>query len=83
MILKSYLNYLQFEKRFSPHTVMAYSQDLYQFSNYLVEQYQIVDLHAAISERLPAGNAECGVQNTVESELSWQPWRGQYRAWLH
>ncbi len=35
--LTSFLNYLQFEKRYSPHTIVAYEGDLKQFSNFLQE----------------------------------------------
>ncbi len=36
-----FIEYLQFEKRFSSHTVFAYSNDLAQFSHYLKESYEI------------------------------------------
>ncbi len=35
--LPSFLNYLQFEKRYSPHTIVAYEGDLKQFSDFLQE----------------------------------------------
>lgn len=40
----SFLEYLQYEKRFSNHTVLAYSTDLEQFSAYLQNTYEIKDL---------------------------------------
>jgi integrase/recombinase XerC len=43
MELIAFLNYLEYEKRYSKHTVTAYKQDLEQFSNYLVLTYQISD----------------------------------------
>ena len=36
---ESFLKYLKFEKRFSPHTIQAYTLDLDQFSNYLAENF--------------------------------------------
>ena len=36
---ESFIRYLRFEKRCSPHTVTAYENDLLQFSTYLREQY--------------------------------------------
>lgn len=36
-----FLEYLKFEKRFSPHTVDAYGSDLEQFGNYLKKNYSI------------------------------------------
>jgi integrase/recombinase XerC len=41
-----FLSYLRFEKRFSEHTVTAYSTDLLQYSDYLQVQYQLTDLCA-------------------------------------
>lgn len=39
-MIDSFLNFLQFEKRFSPHTVLSYRNDLSQFSNYLKHTYE-------------------------------------------
>jgi integrase/recombinase XerC len=36
MFIEQFIRYLQFEKRFSPHTVTAYKNDLDQFSQYIV-----------------------------------------------
>ena len=41
---KSFLQYLRFEKRFSPHTVLAYQNDLQQFFAYLKNLYETEDL---------------------------------------
>jgi integrase/recombinase XerC len=38
-----FFKYLQFEKRYSPHTLTSYKTDLKQFSTYLSETYQIED----------------------------------------
>src|SRR3954462_1283197 len=38
-MIDSFLNFLQFEKRFSPHTVTSYKNDLSQFEAYLKEHY--------------------------------------------
>ncbi|MGA2323499.1 MAG: tyrosine recombinase XerC [Sedimentisphaerales bacterium] len=35
LIIQDFLNYLQFEKRFSPHTAKCYGVDLLQFSEFL------------------------------------------------
>lgn len=37
MFLERFIQYLQFEKRFSPHTVNAYQKDLNQFSDFLLK----------------------------------------------
>lgn len=41
MSAESFLKYLRYEKRFSPHTLIAYENDLKQFFNYLETTYQI------------------------------------------
>lgn len=38
-----FFKYLQYEKRYSPHTLTSYYTDLGQFSQYLSEVYQITD----------------------------------------
>lgn len=38
-MVESFLNYIQFEKRASPHTVLAYTQDLRQFENFLTKTF--------------------------------------------
>lgn len=39
-MIDSFLNYLQYEKRFSLHTVTSYKNDLTQFTEYLRTQYE-------------------------------------------
>jgi integrase/recombinase XerC len=41
MISESFFRFLEYEKRFSPHTIVAYRNDLTQFSDYLQSQYQL------------------------------------------
>ena len=35
MLINDFLAYLKYEKRYSPHTLLAYSADLLQFENFL------------------------------------------------
>ena len=39
-MIDSFLNYLRFEKRFSPHTIVSYQNDLSQFESFLKEHYE-------------------------------------------
>jgi len=41
MYQNSFIEYIQFERRFSPHTVVAYKTDLQQFLHYLEAEYTI------------------------------------------
>ncbi|MBI4931848.1 MAG: tyrosine-type recombinase/integrase [Bacteroidetes bacterium] len=41
---KSFINFLKFEKRMSPHTALSYSTDLDQFYLYLKNVYQLDDI---------------------------------------
>ncbi len=40
-MVEKYMGFLRFEKRYSPHTLVAYQGDLQQFHTYLTDQYQI------------------------------------------
>src|SRR3954465_11487000 len=42
-MIESFLNYIEFEKRYSPHTLTSYKNDLKQFTDYLSNSYQIED----------------------------------------
>jgi integrase/recombinase XerC len=44
MLKEKYIDYLQFEKRYSAHTILAYHTDLDDFSDFLLMQYKISDL---------------------------------------
>ena len=44
---EKFINYIQFEKRYSPHTVTAYNTDLLQFYKFLEQQYGISSIREA------------------------------------
>ena len=44
--VQSFIQYLQFEKRYSPHTVISYQTDLDQFFAFLTSQYDAPSLSA-------------------------------------
>lgn len=43
-MLDSFISYLNYEKRYSPHTITSYSKDIGQFTQYLLQQYDIDEL---------------------------------------
>ena len=43
-IVEGFIRYVQKEKRFSPHTVLAYSKDLQQFQLHITENLQITSI---------------------------------------
>jgi integrase/recombinase XerC len=43
-LIDSFLDYLSLEKKYSPHTVIAYKNDLITFKSFLVDQYDQEDL---------------------------------------
>lgn len=47
--IERFLNYLEFEKRFSQHTVLSYSKDLEQFSGFLLRQFEFDEPQMATS----------------------------------
>lgn len=46
-MIELFLKYLQYEKRVSPHTALAYKNDLDQFNQFLTEKYEAHPLEAA------------------------------------
>ena len=48
-MIDSFLNYLRFEKRFSPHTVLSYQNDLSQFEQYLKTSFEDAPASASYS----------------------------------
>jgi len=47
-----FISYLQYEKRYSPHTLKAYQSDLCSFQDFLKENYEISDLKDVSSEMI-------------------------------
>ncbi len=45
MVTTGFINYLKFEKRYSPHTITAYKKDLDQFDLFLKSEYDIVEVN--------------------------------------
>jgi len=52
MVQDKFVEYIRFEKRYSQHTIQAYSKDLTQFSSFLSEQYGISDLASANHQQI-------------------------------
>lgn len=44
MVNESFFQYLQFEKRYSSHTIIAYKSDLESFIDFIKSQYEIEDI---------------------------------------
>src|SRR5690554_6486809 len=44
MLFSSFADYLQLEKKYSPHTVTAYLKDLQDFQRFASEEYQYSDI---------------------------------------
>ena len=44
MLIEKFIKYIQFEKRFSQNTIIAYTKDLSQFSTYVLSVYQIREI---------------------------------------
>ncbi|MGI4870085.1 MAG: tyrosine-type recombinase/integrase [Janthinobacterium lividum] len=45
--MDEFLDFLRYEKRFSPHTVTSYQTDLTQFATFLKAEYELSELHEA------------------------------------
>ncbi len=47
MNIRDFIDYIQYEKRYSLHTVSAYSTDLQLFNDFLVKEFQFEGIHLA------------------------------------
>jgi len=47
MLIEKFIQYIQFEKRFSPNTITAYKKDLSQFSGFLSSEYNIKNIEGS------------------------------------
>lgn len=50
--LQRFFNYIQYEKRLSSHTMTAYHNDIFQFSDYLKEHFEGVEIANAQSSHI-------------------------------
>ncbi len=53
-MIDSFINYLEFEKKASPHTVSAYRRDLTQLEEFLAISFEINDISTALHPELRA-----------------------------
>jgi len=54
MYIDDFLNYLEYEKRYSSHTITAYRTDLYEFERFLNEESDIKDIEEASAKNIRA-----------------------------
>jgi integrase/recombinase XerC len=82
MAINGFLNYIQYERRYSAHTITAYRNDLLQFSVYLAEECEVNDLLTAtadmirswVVDMLEAGLKPRSVNRKVVSVRSFYKW---------
>jgi len=65
MELTAFLNYLEYERRYSKHTIIAYKRDLTQFISYLQEQYELEEW-----SKLKSLHLRSWVVSLMQQELS-------------
>ena len=72
--LTDYIQYLRFEKRYSPHTLTAYEKDLEQFNHYLTKECSLNDLklitHFHVRGWLAGMKGEKQTARTVNRKIS-------------
>jgi len=72
--LTDYIQYLRFEKRYSPHTLTAYQNDLLQFRDFLLKEYAISELkiitHFHIRGWLAALKEDKQTARTINRKIS-------------
>lgn len=52
MAIKKYFQYIESEKRFSPHTIVAYRNDILEFRNFLEKEFEIDNINQASAETI-------------------------------
>ncbi len=74
MLISSFLNYLQYEKRYSSHTIQAYQADIKQFEEFIQWEFdlQIVEVQAShirsyLMDRLKTGMLESALNRKLSS----------------
>lgn len=50
MDIKKYFQYIESEKRFSPHTIVAYKNDLSEFNKFLISEFEVANINEASPE---------------------------------
>lgn len=74
MHIDKFLNYLQFEKRYSEHTLVAYKTDLLQFSNFISNEFdvqKIEEVHHSIIRSWIASLLDSGISSrTVNRKIT-------------
>src|SRR4051794_3236365 len=68
--LQSFIAYLQFEKRYSKHTVIAYQTDLEQFFAFLASQYEQPPLASVYSTFIRSWLAEMRGEKMTPKSLN-------------
>lgn len=72
MFIEKFIRYLQFEKRFSPHTLIAYRQDLNQFNEFLAaDELDVITIsHRDVRSWMLALMEQGSEAKTVNRKLS-------------
>lgn len=74
MALQAFTDYLQLERKYSPHTVTAYTKDLEEFQNYASEAFgyaEIETVHYGIVRSWIVSLVDSGISNrTVNRKIS-------------
>ncbi|KAF0236085.1 MAG: hypothetical protein FD183_1712 [Chitinophagaceae bacterium] len=64
--IDSFINYLKFEKRYSQHTIISYQNDLEQFFQYMVSQFDAIPLEAISASLVRSWLAELSEDNKYQ-----------------
>lgn len=70
MNISSFIQYLQFEKRYSPHTIAAYQNDLSQFYSFLEKQYEIKDISTVRHQQIRSWMVELMNEKTLPRSIN-------------
>jgi integrase/recombinase XerC len=68
-MLQNFLDYLQYEKRYSTLTILAYQTDLEQFQNFLISEFDNTSLEKAHHNQIRAWIVQFSLKQTQASSL--------------
>jgi integrase/recombinase XerC len=68
-MLQNFLDYLQYEKRYSTLTILAYQTDLEQFQNFLISEFDNTSLEKAHHNQIRAWIVQLSLKQTQASSL--------------
>lgn len=90
-MVQKFLKYLEFEKRYSPHTIRSYHTDLHQLKHYLNDNYDIQSiaevnhdmLRSWVVFQIESQNSPRSIRRKISAVKSFFKWGRKYASFAH